>query len=487
MWKIFKKGHSRKSDKRRTLAEKRHTSARKHAWKLNERKRKRELFFKHLKNFISNPFGRKSQTVSQHEEHIAFSDEDTSARAELRKIQAANRLNKAANKPLHRRNFRKEWERSLTRLRKKISGLFAKKKLSPLQREKRRIRRYKRRDRALARRKFWVQFKKNPYRYFFHGKKHQTADGGYQYVYKMSKAERKQIARLQRIKARETFKEVITTPELRRKFEISFLHSTAYFVLAFIFVYVIYQLVTIVMASSFHIPVVWYYYQLQFPLYTYSPLYTRAALILIFSVGPIISLMIGFVFLKMFFTKRSALKRFQLFYLWGFIAGINMFFGAYIAGFFTRTEFIYTSEWLFLSDVFDTEEIIFTVVSFTVLIIIGRAVTPLFMQSSGSVTIVKPQYRIYFFLSTAFLPWMAGMVILFLITLPRYYIPLIIKTITPGLVLLPILLLYNSSKFDNIHKSGVIQHTYFRWSVVIVVVALLFFYRIILEWGLKVL
>jgi hypothetical protein len=202
--------------------------------------------------------------------------------------------------------------------------------------------------------------------------------------------------------------------------------------------------------------------------------------------GPLLSLMLAFVFLKMYFTENPFARRFKLFYLWGFICGANMFFGAYIAGVFTRTEFIYTSAWLFMSRTFDTEEIIFTAISVVMLVIIGRIVTPLFLLSSGSVTIVKPEFRLYFILSQVILPWLTGMVILFLITLPNYYLPLILKTITPGLVMLPTLFLYNSLEFENIHESGVIQRTYFKWSIVIAVVVLLFFYRVILSFGVRI-
>ena len=164
-----------------------------------------------------------------------------------------------------------------------------------------------------------------------------------------------------------------------------------------------------------------------------------------------------------------------------------MFFGAYIVGFITRTEFIYTSEWLFLSNVFDIEEIIFTLISFGMLIVIGRIVTPLFLVSSGSVTLIKPEFRLYFILSQLILPWLVGVFVLFLITLPHYYIPLIFKTITPALILVPSLIIYNSRRFAKIHKSGVVQHNYFRWSIIIVFFALLLFYRVILNFGLKLL
>ena len=400
---------------------------------------------------------------------------------------------RAEQKHMHAREsaFRKRrqaetWRKFKKRLADFIANPFAKHKLSSDERERQRFKQFQRKERREERKKWWAKFKKNPFRFIFPSKKRRAPEGGYLYVYNMTRLERKELAALKRKQNRENFKKVISTPDLRQKFIFTYLHSTAYFIFSFMLIYIIYQVVTIGMASSFNIPVVWYYYQLKFPLYTYSPLYTRAALVTIFAIGPIASLMVGFVFLKLFFTKNVILKRFQLFFLWGFISGSNFFFGSYISGFFTRTEFIYTSEWLFMSNIFDIEEIIFTVISFVVMLIIGRIITPLFLLSSGSVTMIKPEFRLYYILSQVVLPWLTGMVILFLITLPTYYIPLIIKTVTPGLVLLPALYLYDSLQYENIHKSGVISRNYFKWSIVIAAVALLFFYRIILSWGLKV-
>ena len=231
---------------------------------------------------------------------------------------------------------------------------------------------------------------------------------------------------------------------------------------------------------------VWYYYQLKFPLYTYSNLYTRAALVTIFGSGPAVSLVLAIVFMRLFFYKNLYSKSFQLFYLWGIINGLNMFFGAYIVGFLTRTEFIYTSEWLLMSSVFDVEEIIFTTLSLAIMVLAGRQLTSMFLVSSGSVTLVTPEYRLFFIICQLFLPWMAGGVIFFLITTPTYYIPFLLKTITPGLLLIPSLFTYNSLRNENIHSSGLIRRNYFRWGILIVVVALLFFYRVVLNFGLKI-
>lgn len=411
---------------------------------------------------------------------------DPYAKIDRRKILAEKRYNRARDKAWRGRKRADAWRN----FKKRISGFlahpFAKKQLSSDEREIQRFKIYAKRDRKAERLKWWAKFRKNPWRVIFPRKKRRDPDGGYLYVYHMTKQERKELARIKRKEIRENFRKLFTTADLRQKFGFGFLYSTAYYILSFMLVYLIYQVVTIMVASSFNIPVTWYYYELKFPLYTYSPLYTRSALVTIFASGPVISLMLAFVFLKLFFTKNQFFKRFKLFYLWGFINGANMFFGAYIAGFITRTEFIYTSEWLFMSNMFDIEEIIFTVISFVMMVIIGRIVTPLFLLSSGSVTLIKPEFRLFFIISQVIMPWLAGMVILFLLTLPTYFIPLIIKTITPLLILIPSLFLYDSLQYENIHRSGEIHHNYFRWSIIIAVIALLFFYRVVLNWGLNI-
>ena len=460
MWKIFRTDPLAKADRRRTRAEKKHIRARERAWRRKRRNEAWQSFRKRFNTFIADPFSKRK-------------------RAERRQLQASERA-------WRRRRQAKAWRDFLNHFKKFIADPFAKRELSSEEKEKKRFKKYARRERILDRQKWWAKFRKNPWQTVFPPRQLRMPGGGYHYAFQLSKKERKEIARRKRKQFHENFRKLIAIPDLLSKLGFSYLHSTAYFILAFMLIYIIYQGVTILVASSYNIPVVWYYYRLKFPLDNYSPLYTREALVVIFAMGPILSLMLAFVFLKLYFSTNIIVKRFKLFFLWGFICGANMFFGAYIAGVITQTEFIYTSAWLFMSPRYATEEIIFSVIALATMIIIGRIVTPLFLLSSGSVTIVKPEFRFYFVLSQVILPWVTGMIILFLITLPNSYIPLILKTITPGLILIPSLFLYNSLQFENIHESGVIQRNYFRWSIVIVAIALLFFYRLLLSFGLSV-
>lgn len=459
MWKFLKRDPLEIMDRRRTRAEKKHIRAREKAWRQRRRAEAWKHFIKRLKNFIDDPFAKK---VSADKKHLRDSE-----------------------KAWRQRRRAEAWRRFLKRLNRFLADPFAKKKLSSEERDRRRFKMYARRDRKIERQKWIAKFRKNPWTTIF-PRRQKAPGGGYYNAYGLTKAERKEMSRQKRKHFLDNFRTLVTTPELRRKFGFAYLHSTAYFILAFMLIYIIYQAITIAVASSYHIPIIWYYYQLKFPLYTFSPLYTRQALVVIFAMGPLLSLMLAFVFLKLYFTENPIAKRFKLFYLWGFICGTNMFFGAYIAGVFTRTEFIYTSAWLFMSRGFDTVEMIFTAISVVTLLVIGRIVTPLFLLSSGSVTLIKREFRLFFVFSQVILPWLTGILILFLITLPNSYFPLILKTITPGLIMIPSLFLYNSIEYDNIHQSGVIQRNYFKWGIVIAVVVLLFFYRVILSFGLKV-
>lgn len=369
------------------------------------------------------------------------------------------------------------------KLRKKVAAFFSNPMdfFIPQTDEARRIRAIKsrmRREKLLL----LADFLRNPFKFIFRPHPLREERKRIMYLEKVRQREERQLAKDE---TRLAWKEVRNSGGLRMSIFREFLQSTAAYLLAALFIYVVYQAVTIVVANAYDIPVIWRYNQLVFPLYTWSPLYTRQALVVIFAAGPAISLLLALVSLRLIFLSKLSKKRYNLFFLWTFVHGVNMFFGAYIAGILTRTEFVYASEWLFLSNPGDIEEIIFGILSLAALIITGRQSVLPFLLSSGSITLVKPRYRLFFVISFIILPWIAGVILFFVITLPHYYIPLILKTLTPGLVVLPTLIRYNSIEYDTLHESGLIRRRSFRWGVIIFVIALLFFYRLILNWGIS--
>lgn len=433
-----------------------------------------------------------------------------------RKLQRKEKQERKAKRKAYQRRYRKEQKKNIL---KKAKGIFQKKRETDL--EIFIIRRKIRADRRQMFIKKTKAFLRSPYRFFFPKPqldieeqmirrkiKQDKRNNAVKWIRSFTKnpyrtlfprekpdVELKAIRTMVRRDKREniakrfsenisTLKQIFNTPDLRIRFSLSFLQSTGFYLLSFMLIYLLYQVATIVATWSYNIPCVWYYYRIKWPMYTFSPLYTRAAMVSIFSAGPIIVFFATIIFFRMFFSNNSRLAEMRLFLLWCMVNGMNMFFGSYIVGFLTRTEFIYSTEWLFMSKIYDVEEILFVLIALVALLIAGRFTTRLFLLTSGSATLIKKQYRPFFILSQVFFPWLVGTGIFYLLTFPEHYLPLTLKTITPVLMIIPMLASAHSERYDEILNAGRLKRTYIRKGVLIFVVVLLFLYRLILNSGL---
>lgn len=233
-------------------------------------------------------------------------------------------------------------------------------------------------------------------------------------------------------------------PELQSELIKTLFNSVVLFTIAFFIAYYVNQLITIFTARIFDIPAVLYSYRIFWPLYTYSSLYTRHALIVIFAAGPVLSLAIAVVAYQTFLRIRFLRYNFKILTLWILFHSINLFFGAYIAGVITRTGFVYTTEWIFFSHVFGVEEIIFLIVSIVILIISGFFLTGHFLIGTNSPALIEPKIRIFYVLAQVFIPWVVGIGVLTLINYPRNSPELIILYFASALMIIPIVFTFNS-------------------------------------------
>jgi hypothetical protein len=233
-------------------------------------------------------------------------------------------------------------------------------------------------------------------------------------------------------------------PELQSELIKTLFNSVVLFILAFIIAYYINQLITIFVASIYDIPAVLYSYRIFWPLYTYSSLYTRQALIVIFAAGPVLSIAMAVVVYQIFLRIRFLRYNFKILTLWILFHSINLFFGAYIAGVITRTGFVYTTEWIFYSQVFGVEEIIFLIVSIIILIISGFFLTRHFLFGTCSPALIEPKIRIFYILAQVLIPWVVGLGVLTLINYPRNSPELIILYFASALMIIPIGFTFNS-------------------------------------------
>lgn len=83
---------------------------------------------------------------------------------------------------------------------------------------------------------------------------------------------------------------------------VSFINSTVAFLIAYLLVYIIFQLTTILTASYYQIETDWYYYKIGFLAVTMSPLWHFMSIKTIFSAGPLVSLFMAFIYFAVYIS-----------------------------------------------------------------------------------------------------------------------------------------------------------------------------------------
>lgn len=282
------------------------------------------------------------------------------------------------------------------------------------------------------------------------------------------------------------FKYAFKTKELRNAFLKITVNSTVIFVLAFMLSYIVNQAVTVYTAKILGIPSELFSYRIYWPLYTYSSLYSRQVLILIFGMGPLVSFLLGLLFYRLFIVVRYKSVYLKIFFLWTSISSFILFFGAYVSGAVTRTGFIYASEWLFLNNMFDIKEIIFITLSVVALIVIGVLMTKAFLQSSPSRALIEPRIRILYIVSTVILPVLLGIAVLIAINFPNNPAELLLLYLSPILISIVTLFRYNALSLHNVSIMKTDKEYHINLIAIIILLILIIFLRIILYKGVTI-
>ncbi len=273
--------------------------------------------------------------------------------------------------------------------------------------------------------------------------------------------------------------------EVRSEFTKSVINSTVLFVLAFLTIYYINNYVTIYTAQFFDIPTVLYSYRIFWPLYTYSSLYTRQALVASFGMGPFICLLLAILFLQVLRWLKKYNLNLKLFALWLSFHAFNAVFGAYIAGIITRTGLMYAVEWLFLTAVFDTTEIFLLIIAVIMMFVLGFLSTSYFLMAVNTKIIRESKYRIFYLLGNIAIPWILGNASLFLLNLPNNPTELLLLYATSVLIIIPVFSNYNSPRIQMMKFDRISGEFKIAWIYIFVTIAALIYIRMVIYNGIS--
>jgi hypothetical protein len=257
------------------------------------------------------------------------------------------------------------------------------------------------------------------------------------------------------------------------------INSTAIFVIAYLLVYLIYQLTVLIVASKWRLDSVLLYYDLAFN--DYSPLWTRQNIIITTISGPVICLLIGLLFYR-YLSKRPKVKGFlKLFFLWIGMHGFNLFLGGFASGVSFDQGFGYVPAWLYWNVFW---QIFISLVFLFVLGYIGYFAAPAFLDTSKSAYRVRPENRARFLLFQVAMPMVIGTIILLLIKIPNNmpYETGTMVTLAFGIV--PVFMNRHAKPSISFEREK--KATNIKWIYIILLVAALVIYRIGLNNGLHV-
>jgi hypothetical protein len=216
--------------------------------------------------------------------------------------------------------------------------------------------------------------------------------------------------------------------------------SSAYFILAFLFVYMIGQLSTAIAAMQFDYTCVLFYHKLIYTIDANA--WMSDSVKLLFSMPPVISLFVAVLSLIAFMNMYTSKSSFKLFFLWSFVHGIVWFFGALVAGMLLDSGFGYVILYFYFQD---TGKLILSLLSLAMMLAALGFTTKWFVFSGNTYfNQLNEHSRTFFMLAQVFVPIIIGTIILVGIKLPKITIYELFVLLATMLAIIPIGLIYNS-------------------------------------------
>jgi hypothetical protein len=281
-------------------------------------------------------------------------------------------------------------------------------------------------------------------------------------------------------------KEKLELRRQRKRLAFFSINSAIIFVLTYLIAYLVYQLAVMFAASRYGINSILLFYEVFFPIGNYSDKWNSFNIIIITFAGPLVSVILGTIYLLVYVRRETVTGLRKLFYFWLGFHSINMFLGAFVGGMITQQGFGYVIAWMFLPTVVKFG---LSMVCLFSLGLIGFFYTIYFMEASGSFFWTKKVNRLIYLFFSGFLPWLAGTVFIFLLKYPRV-MPQHENIVVYDSIMYATMVFGIAGMFVNFKAQPMIDKTTKRegrrinWVYLVILIGLLVIFRLGLNTGL---
>ncbi len=165
----------------------------------------------------------------------------------------------------------------------------------------------------------------------------------------------------------------------RKNFWIIVLNSTSGYVLAYLFIFYLNHLMTIFSAGMFSYDLSFDYVLIYYHIQPYE--WTADAVKLIYSAGPVIVFIFGFIALIGYYSLHEEPARVKIFFLWFVLIAFNYFFGGLLIGNIFKKGVGHVFNWMYFTD---TQKLIVALIGFFGLISTGLLMAKPVAHSANS-------------------------------------------------------------------------------------------------------
>ena len=257
------------------------------------------------------------------------------------------------------------------------------------------------------------------------------------------------------------------------------INSTAFNLLAYLAVYLLFQLTTIISSNVFDIPNTLYYNKISFNVN--SEAWTFDAVKVIYSSGNIIMFLMAVSFLVIVIKALEYNGLLRLYFIWGFIHSISMLFGSFIIGAFNFEGFGIVLSYLYLSD---TAKMLLLFSGLIILLGLGMAMVKVFLFSANSYfNFLSPQMRPAFRRDQFIFPFLISTVVLLVIKYPLSLYEMLMLFV-PIFILLP--LFWGIDRYPVFYFEETKKSIHISYRLVFITLGIFVLYRIVLGIGINI-
>lgn len=265
----------------------------------------------------------------------------------------------------------------------------------------------------------------------------------------------------------------------KRVFKTITLNSLLLFLIAYLIVYVLNLFITGYAAIIFNIPVLVYYYDVDYLIRGID--WTPDSVSGVFSSGPIVMFALSLFLLILYKSVETETGILRLLLLWMIFHSLTRFFGEILVGAIFNKGFGFVILYMFLMD---TGKVILTILGFMAMFTVGLAIARLSLYSANIYfNDLLRNYRLKFILYQFIFPFLMGNIVILLIKIPQVSYFDIALNASMVLFLIPVVM--RSFTFEDFYFDEDQRTVKTNMVLPVAALLLLFLFRLVLGIGVR--